>query len=615
MSLIRGRAFGTFVGLSALLSLGCSSSKDDPAAAPQTKSEWKTQAYDVQSTWHNTAEKALTTESVGELKELWSIPLGSIATVTVVGNRVYTAGSSGIAAVDADSSKTLWRQSGTADAAIGSSASPAYDDGVLYIDNGANGTVYALNAETGDVIWKTQIEKHPQAAGYATPIVVGDRIYLGVSSNEEFGTKDDATFKGSVVAMDKKTGKVVWQTYTAGDGENGCAVWSTLAIDPEGGTVFASTGNNYTGDPGPGSDSIFAFDIDTGKVKWHQQVTEGDVYTINNPKSPDSDFGANPVVFDYDGGKYVAGGQKSGGLYVFDRTDGTKIAERQFGNGTTYIGGIFQALAWDGRYLYVVNNNTTSTAEGSEPANNDSPALQKGTSVLFALEPTSLDIVWERQLPAWVWSPMTLANGLGFVGAEKTFEAVDLSNGAKISTFKTAGTIIGAPVVNNGRVYLTSGLSYYFGHPDDKLYALALPSDPAFDKPREPSPAPDLSAPTFTNVYKAILSKSCAEPQCHGSSGAGNLFMTNFIQAASQLVHIPANGQCAAADGGLSTTCGCKDSGKLRVVPGDPDASLLVEKLSGSPGCGERMPPTGEPLSDELQELVKNWIRAGASAN
>src|SRR5205814_446638 len=104
--------------------------------------------------------------------------------------------------------------------------------------------------------------------------------------------------KGSVVALDKRDGSMLWQTHTAGDGENGCAVWSTVALDPIGGTVFATTGNNYTETAGPGSDSIFALDMDTGEQKWHVQATQGDVFTILNPRSPDSDFGANPVVFD-----------------------------------------------------------------------------------------------------------------------------------------------------------------------------------------------------------------------------------------------------------------------------------------------------------------------------
>jgi outer membrane protein assembly factor BamB len=530
---------------------------------------------------------------------------------------VYTAASSGIVALNAGTGATLWRQNGTPEAAIGTTASPTYDEGVLYIDNGTNGFVYALNAKTGKVLWSTQVEKHPRSAGYSSPIVSGDRIYFGVSSNEEFGTVKHATFKGSVVALEKATGKLAWQTYTAGDGENGCAVWSTVALDPAAGTVFAATGNNYTENEGPGSDSIFALDMKTGKVKWHVQAKTGDVYTINTPQSPDSDFGANPVVFDLSGRQLVAAGQKSGNLYVFDRTDGSKVAERDFGIGSAGIGGIFQALAFDGTYLYVVNNQSTSTGAGSEDSNDDSG--KAATSTLFALDPMTLDIVWERQLPAWVWAPMTLVNGMGFVGAETHLEAIDTTDGSKLFDFQAKGTIIGAPVVNNGRVFFPSGLTYFFGHPDDKLHVLALPDDPDTGKHVDAGPPPDLSVPTFTNVYQQILSKGCADAQCHGSAAKGGLAMTSQLTAFSNLIAAPALGNCSAveagADAGAGVVCGCTRSGKIRVVAGHADQSLLMEKISGSPTCGDRMPPTGELLSDDLQTLVKNWINSGAPSN
>jgi hypothetical protein len=210
---------------------------------------------------------------------------------------------------------------------------------------------------------------------------------------------------------------------------------------------------------------------------------------------------------------------------------------------------------------------------------------------------------------------MTLANGIAFVGPETHLEAIDTADGSKLFDFKTAGSIIGAPVVNDGRVYVPSGLTYYYGHSDDKLHALALPDDPAVGRHYDAGPPPDLTAPTFTNVYKAIISKTCADAQCHGSSRQGNLDMSSQIAAISGLVAIPASGTCPGPDGGPSKTCGCGASGKIRVVPGKPEESLLVEKLAGNPSCGDRMPPTSEPISSDLQDLVKNWILAGAPVN
>jgi hypothetical protein len=61
------------------------------------------------------------------------------------------------------------------------------------------------------------------------------------------------------------------------------------------------------------------------------------------------------------------------------------------------------------------------------------------------------------------------------------------------------------------------------------------------------------------------------------------------------------------------------DCGGTRVVPGDPDASYLVRKISDAMPCdGERMPRGHEllmppPLTDTQIALVRAWIQAGAA--
>ena len=51
---------------------------------------------------------------------------------------------------------------------------------------------------------------------------------------------------------------------------------------------------------------------------------------------------------------------------------------------------------------------------------------------------------------------------------------------------------------------------------------------------------------------------------------------------------------------------------KKLVVPGDPDASYLYEKLSkAAPELGDQMPP-GAPLEADRLEQIRAWIAAGA---
>jgi hypothetical protein len=61
-----------------------------------------------------------------------------------------------------------------------------------------------------------------------------------------------------------------------------------------------------------------------------------------------------------------------------------------------------------------------------------------------------------------------------------------------------------------------------------------------------------------------------------------------------------------------STAPNCADSGLTRVVPGDPDASLLMMKIEGNPPCGTAMPPGGK-LSDDQIMRIRSWIQNGAN--
>ncbi len=54
----------------------------------------------------------------------------------------------------------------------------------------------------------------------------------------------------------------------------------------------------------------------------------------------------------------------------------------------------------------------------------------------------------------------------------------------------------------------------------------------------------------------------------------------------------------------------------LRVNPGDPDNSYIVQKIEGAPGIvGSQMPLGGPVLSDQQIALVRSWIESGASRN
>ncbi|NBC05185.1 MAG: DUF1549 domain-containing protein, partial [Bacteroidetes bacterium] len=83
------------------------------------------------------------------------------------------------------------------------------------------------------------------------------------------------------------------------------------------------------------------------------------------------------------------------------------------------------------------------------------------------------------------------------------------------------------------------------------------------------------------------------------------------------------NNQCIACHGGVKRSSGFSllfqeeayspnESGKPAIVPGNPEESEMIRRIN-HPNPEERMPPEGEPLSEEKIELLTEWIEQGAN--
>jgi polyvinyl alcohol dehydrogenase (cytochrome) len=113
---------------------------------------------------------------------------------------------------------------------------------------------------------------------------------------------------------------------------------------------------------------------------------------------------------------------------------------------------------------------------------------------------------------------------------------------------------------------------------------------------------------TYTEVFKQVI-EGCGASFCHGGN-VGMFFVGNQAETYRQLVSVPAMDNNAGVGGKAS----CASLGLTRVVPGDPAASLLYLKLTGTQPCGEAMPPAsvGPLLAADKLDLVKRWIEGGA---
>ena len=223
----------------------------------------------------------------------------SVAQPTVVGGRVFIGSQGGkVYSLDAKSGCTYWEFDGGKGVRSAIVIGQRGNGWAAYFGD-AGATVHSIDAVTGKELWRTKVDDHPAAIITGSPTLVGATLFVPVSSYEEATGAGKSysccTFRGSLVALDAATGKLLWKTYTIAEeskqgaansagvpqiGPSGAAIWSAPTFDAAAQTIYATTGDNYSDPPTGTSDAILAFDAASGELTWSRQITSGDAYNI-----------------------------------------------------------------------------------------------------------------------------------------------------------------------------------------------------------------------------------------------------------------------------------------------------------------------------------------------
>jgi polyvinyl alcohol dehydrogenase (cytochrome) len=247
------------------------------------------------------------------------------------------------------------------------------------------GTVYAVDAQKGTLLWKTQVDTHPLARIVGAPTLYNDRLYVAVSSTEDGAAANPGysccTFRGSVVALDIAGGRTVWKSYTvlqeptptrknsAGIqefGPAGAAISSSPTIDAKRNVLYVATGGSATGLEQSLTDAVVAFDLADGKLRWVKQLLRPEAGAAG------AGFTSSPVLRTLaTGNQVLLAGQKSGIVYGLDPDHGGEVlwqtklgdsgAPANIGTGSSVgppgVAGVAGGVAWgsaaDHRNLYV----------------------------------------------------------------------------------------------------------------------------------------------------------------------------------------------------------------------------------------------------------------------
>lgn len=304
----------------------------------------------------------LSAADVPALELKWAFGFPGVSSVygqpTLVGDRVFIGVDTGyVYALDSTTGCVHWSflaESGVRNAVSIDRVDTPSERLVAYFGD-IRANVYSVDAETGEMLWKTKVDPHPLAVITGSPTLHEGRLYVPVSSREEAAggalSYPCCTFRGSIVALDAATGRQLWKSYAIPDtpipdklnsrgtqlwNGAGAAIWHAPTIDPENRAVYVATGDSYTVPAHINSDAVMAIDMDTGELLWSVQDWKNDSWLVAcgqnptencpQPLGPDFDFGTSPILRSLPGGKRaLIAGQKSGFVFAHDPDQDGKL--------------------------------------------------------------------------------------------------------------------------------------------------------------------------------------------------------------------------------------------------------------------------------------------------
>ena len=115
-----------------------------------------------------------------------------------------------------------------------SNRGPAYLDDTIFRGT-VDGRVVALDAKTGDVLWDNQFADPKAGESFvAAPIAWNGKVFIGISIS-------DIGIHGKMIAVDAKTGKEIWHFYTVPPTDDAAAkTWGDASHKPGGGGFWTS---------------------------------------------------------------------------------------------------------------------------------------------------------------------------------------------------------------------------------------------------------------------------------------------------------------------------------------------------------------------------------------
>ncbi len=466
----------------------------NPFATNQYTNDWPTANQDYANT-RSAVHASITSKNISNLGLAWTLPIVGISewgaattNPVILGNTVYFQDlKSNVYAVDLATGKRLWIKQYNMDNGGPNGVAVGY--GKIFAVKG-HYAVAALDTQ-GKELWSVTLPTNNNVGIDIQPTVYNNKVYISTVpgvSNENFYKGGSV---GVIYALDQQTGKIIWSFDTVDSKDiwgnpqvnNGGGAWYPPAIDTKSQTMFWGIGNaapwpgtkdfpNGTSRPGRNlyTSSIVALNTDTGKLIWYNQVAPHDLF--------DYDFQISPILTTITrNGKQqeiVIGAGKMGRVVAFDRATGMMLWNTPVGvhknddlqelpPGTTDIapgpiGGVETLLAYADGVMYVPIVDMTVQYTPTEFV---SKSFNFGTAKgeLVAIDVTNGNILWKTLFDSLNVGGATVVNDLVFTATYNgKIYAIERATGKTVWTYQAPGGINGWPAVKDDTIIFPVGL-------------------------------------------------------------------------------------------------------------------------------------------------------------
>ena len=455
--------------------------------------EWPLANKDYNNSRATTSSR-INSRNAARLKVAWTFdipgvgPFGAAATnPLIIGNRVYLQDlKSNVYALSFRTGKLLWKKNYNVDniGPIGLAAGW----GKIFVPVQPN--IIALDRR-GNELWTTKIAALDSEGIDCQLTVFDNLVYASTVPGSSVTNFYTGGAIGVIYALDQQTGNVVWSFDTVDTTDiwgnpavnSGGGAWYPPAIDIKTGMMYWGIANpapfpgtadfpNGSSRPGPNlyTDSLLALDAKSGALSWYKQVLPHDLF--------DHDFQCSPILATatINGARkeIIVGGGKGGIVFAFDRANGDILWQTPVGihqnddltelpEGTTRVypgifGGIETNMALAGGIVYVpvVNVFADFTPTSFDQTTLD---IAGGTGELVALDVNTGDVLWKKEFNSPNFGSATVVNDLVFTATyDGTIYAFNRKTGDQIWTHKASGGINAWPAVADDTIIFPVGL-------------------------------------------------------------------------------------------------------------------------------------------------------------